>query len=286
MPAASPPAVPLTADRVPDAVLALMRAFQDDAVARYVLLRAPTDFPRSLATFYACVLRYQYGPRGGLASLCLVMPDGRGAALWQRDAGHASSGPRAGIGPIQQLRLLPHLGSLCGWGPRAIARLVRLATVVDAAHARVCGGRAHFYLGILGVDPVCQGRSYATRLLAPVLARADAEGTLCHLESSKAANVPIYERFGFKLVEVVGAWEGRLSDADAAAAARDGSGRGRVVDASGAPLLWVMRRDPAAPAAADGAPHDGDGRGCRYERERGVLAAPPAAPPAAADGSP
>ena len=243
---ASPSSVPLTDDRVPDAVLALMRAFQDDPVAHYVLLRAPVDFPRALATFYACALRYQYGQSGGLAAHCLIMPDGRGAALWQRDSG-ASPGPRAGIGPIQQLQLLPHLGSLCGWGPRAITRLIRLATVVDAAHARVCGGRAHYYLGVLGVDPICQGRSYATRLLAPVLARADAEGTLCYLESSKASNIPIYERFGFKLVEVVGAWEGRLSDADAAAAARDGSGRGRVVDASGAPLLWVMRREPALP---------------------------------------
>jgi hypothetical protein len=154
---AAPPSVPLTPPLVVDAVLALMRAFQDDPIARYVLLPG-ADFPRALATFYAVLLRLQY--RHDL-SLCRVMPDGRGAALWQRDAGPGCGARRAGIGPAAQLRLAPHLGSITGWAPRSIVRILRLGDVVDAAHARVCGDTAHYYLGVLGVDPVCQGRGYA-----------------------------------------------------------------------------------------------------------------------------
>jgi GNAT superfamily N-acetyltransferase len=236
--------VPLTSASVPDAILALSRAFLDDPVARYIMLPG-VDLPRALATFYGAILRLQYHDW----SLCRVMSDGRGAALWQRDAGGRAAsacggGPRAGIGPWEQFLLLPSLGSVTGWGPRALLRILALGDCVDKAHARVCAGRPHLYLGILGVDPVRQGQGYARALMEPLLALADREGLLCYLESSKADNVPIYKRFGFEVAEVVGAWQGLLSDEEAAAAAVDGSGVGKVVDRSGAPLLWIMRREP------------------------------------------
>jgi GNAT superfamily N-acetyltransferase len=233
---------------VADGILALARAFQTDPVANYVF-RPDVRLPSSLTTFYSLVLRLQCIDW----SLNTVSPDGRGACLWQRDGG-AGSPRRAGFTPLAQLMFAPHAPGLVGWSPRALLRLLRLGEVVDHAHARACKGRPHYYLAVLGVDPLMQGRGYATALVAPRLAQADREGVLCYLESSKAGNVPMYERWGFQVVAVCGSWEGELSDEGARAAARDGSGKGALVDAAGAPLLWIMTREPREAAAGSCAP--------------------------------
>ena len=65
----------------------------------------------------------------------------------------------------------------------------------------------HWYLGILGTDPVHQGCGVASALMEPTLERCDAAGFPAYLESSKQSNLPFYERHGFRVtgkVEVHG----------------------------------------------------------------------------------
>jgi GNAT superfamily N-acetyltransferase len=59
----------------------------------------------------------------------------------------------------------------------------------------------HWYLAILGVDPKFQGKGYASRLLKPMLKGLDEEKLPCYLETSIEEYVPIYQRFGFKLIQ-------------------------------------------------------------------------------------
>jgi GNAT superfamily N-acetyltransferase len=59
----------------------------------------------------------------------------------------------------------------------------------------------HWYLQILGVDPDYQGKHYASRLLKPMLARADREGVPCFLETQLEKNVTLYQHFGFRVAE-------------------------------------------------------------------------------------
>ena len=56
---------------------------------------------------------------------------------------------------------------------------------------------SHWYLQVLGIRKEAQGRGLGTRLLQPVLSRADQEGTLCYLETADPANLAFYERLGF-----------------------------------------------------------------------------------------
>jgi ribosomal protein S18 acetylase RimI-like enzyme len=58
----------------------------------------------------------------------------------------------------------------------------------------------HWYLPMIGVDPTEQGRGYGSALLRRGLARCDANGLPAYLESTNPRNVPLYERFGFKVV--------------------------------------------------------------------------------------
>jgi len=59
----------------------------------------------------------------------------------------------------------------------------------------------HWYLEILGVDLQFQGKGCASRLLKPMLARLDAEKLPAYLETSTEEYVPMYQHFGFKVVQ-------------------------------------------------------------------------------------
>jgi ribosomal protein S18 acetylase RimI-like enzyme len=60
--------------------------------------------------------------------------------------------------------------------------------------------RPHWYLWALGVDPRCQGQGIGSRLLQPVLARADQDGVPCYLETQSERNVAFYRKRGFEVV--------------------------------------------------------------------------------------
>jgi ribosomal protein S18 acetylase RimI-like enzyme len=88
-------------------------------------------------------------------------------------------------------------------------------STIEQAHPR----QPHWYLAVLGTDPLHQGRGIGTALMAPVLERCDEEGLPAFLESSKESNVPYYERFGFRVER-----ELKLG--------------------KGAPSVWPMWREP------------------------------------------
>lgn len=58
----------------------------------------------------------------------------------------------------------------------------------------------HWYLPLIGTDPAFQGKGFGAALMAHAIARCDARGEPAYLESSNPANVPFYQRFGFKVM--------------------------------------------------------------------------------------
>jgi ribosomal protein S18 acetylase RimI-like enzyme len=59
----------------------------------------------------------------------------------------------------------------------------------------------HWYLFPIGVDPVYQGKGYASILLRTKLTQFDKLNVPCYLETSSKKNVEIYQHFGFEIVE-------------------------------------------------------------------------------------
>ena len=122
--------------------------------------------------------------------------------------------PRDALGMLAPLR-----GSM--------SRAISLDQIVSGARPTT----PHWYLAILGTEPALQGRGVGSALLAPVLARCDDEDLPAYLESSKAENVPFYERHGFR-------------------------GMGELQVPEG-PSLWPMVREPRrAGPNGDAAPAD------------------------------
>ena len=160
--------------------LVLARAFRGDPVHRWIL---PGELDWALASdaFFAMVMRDM------LRHESVFTTEAReGAALW--------------VPPYPKL---PTLRERFAMAARWYAALGRRAAVVGRQLARVERAHPlepHWYLAVLGTDPRHQRRGVGSALLAPILARCDAERVPAYLESSKPANVPFYERHGFRVV--------------------------------------------------------------------------------------
>lgn len=61
----------------------------------------------------------------------------------------------------------------------------------------------YWYLAMLAVDPARQRQGIASALLEETLRRVDAERKPAFLETGNPANLPLYERFGFEVLEEV-----------------------------------------------------------------------------------
>src|SRR5260370_12919373 len=84
-----------------------------------------------------------------------------------------------------------------GW--TGFRRYTAVENYSGEVHKRAVPGM-HWYLWGLGVEPSRQGQGIGGLLIQPVLARADASGLPCYLETMNEKNVSFYEKHGFKVV--------------------------------------------------------------------------------------
>ena len=61
--------------------------------------------------------------------------------------------------------------------------------------------RPHWYLSAIGVEPEFQGHGIGSAVMQPILARADAAGLDCYLETHRESNVRLYEKHGFAICQ-------------------------------------------------------------------------------------
>jgi GNAT superfamily N-acetyltransferase len=58
----------------------------------------------------------------------------------------------------------------------------------------------HWYLPLIGTDPLHQGKGYGSALMEHAMRRCDHDHMPAYLESSNPVNIPLYERFGFQVI--------------------------------------------------------------------------------------
>jgi GNAT superfamily N-acetyltransferase len=88
---------------------------------------------------------------------------------------------------------------------RRLGVVARYQSAAVRSHPR---GEPHWYLAIIGVDPVRQGYGVGAALLRSRLRRCVQDGLPAYLESSNPANVPLYQHFGFQVTGTLGLPEG------------------------------------------------------------------------------
>lgn len=82
-------------------------------------------------------------------------------------------------------------------GLASFSRLQVFGEAMKGAHPDA----PHFYLHAIGARLDCQGRGIGSALLKHGARLCDQAGCMAYLESSNIRNNPLYERFGFEVVE-------------------------------------------------------------------------------------
>ncbi|MFI7318618.1 GNAT family N-acetyltransferase [Streptomyces venezuelae] len=201
--AARPIPTPATADDAAAIGRTLALAFDDDPMMRWFFPDAATR-EAGLGRYFATLLTRQYVRHG------LCERTSAAASFWVPPGAQDKAVPDA--------ETLAELSEILG----DRAPLFRDAVAAAAGHGPQ---EPHWYLAVLGADPAAQGQGHGAALLRSGLARADEAGVPVYLESSKEANLPVYEHFGFTVL-------------------------GEVRLPGGGPVLWAMRRAPRARAGA------------------------------------
>ena len=198
---------------------AVARAFADDPIAAYLYPRREGREKRVLSSFMPVV---RYGLKHGEVYTTAETPCG--VAVWLPPPG------RSGVSPTG----LVEAGMLDGIfrsGFGAIWRAMLCSFEMQRLDPDM-NRKRNWYLWLLGVAPERQSQGVASRLLAPVLAKADDEGLPCCLETATERAVRFYRRHGFEVTAT-----------------------GKVP--FGGPQVWTMSRPPQAPRYPTEVPTEG-----------------------------
>lgn len=160
----------------PRAIATLVLAFSGDPMARWTWT-APelflSSWPRAVRGMAGAA--FSHGSAWGVDGL-------RGVALWM------PPGVGADDEALAELFLSTVPEAQQREGGEMFARMA-------AQHPK----EPHWYLPLIGVDPLAQGHKLGAALMAPALAICDRDQLPAYLESSNPRNIPFYERLGFRV---------------------------------------------------------------------------------------
>lgn len=193
-------------DERPAVIGALTRAFYNDPLFEFFLPNQVHQTKGALAFMAAALADAE--PFGDVW-VARAGGEVASAAVWLPPAGYPRSRKRDLMTVVRGFPAFIHSGV------RAFAS-VRLLNEVDKVHHEV--GTPHYYLAVLGTDPLFRRIGAASAALQPVLERCDEEGLPAYLETQREENLAFYARHGFELQ--------------------------RKLDIRGVPPLWTMLRNP------------------------------------------
>ncbi|KAA0023167.1 GNAT family N-acetyltransferase [Antrihabitans cavernicola] len=144
---------------------------------------------RGLPRLFAALTKYHHLAGGGAEVVTDDSGTVVGAALWDPPGGWQQS-------TLTDLRMFPAL-------VRAFGRRLQVGGAIAETMKAKHPTELHWYLAMIGTDPDARGAGYGQTLMRSRLDRCDAEHSPAYLESSKAENVPYYQRFGFEVTDEI-----------------------------------------------------------------------------------
>jgi GNAT superfamily N-acetyltransferase len=154
---------------------AMTLAFATDPVERWALPN-PHQYMRTFPPYVIL-----YGGKAFDHNSAYVIGDFAGVALW------LPPGVEPDYEPMTALFL-----------ENVEESILAIANTLFEQMARFHPKEPHWYLSLMGVDPVSRGRGYGSSLLRHALAVCDKDQLPAYLEATSPANLSLYERHGFR----------------------------------------------------------------------------------------
>jgi GNAT superfamily N-acetyltransferase len=175
----------LRQDEIELATAVISNAFHEDPLTVY-LYPGEQERSRLAPLMFAALVRYDC-----LFGQVDVLPGGTAVATWLRPGATTETPERLAAAGFDDLP-----------AEMPLERLDAFFAAIAPARERAAP-EPHWYLRLLGVDPMHQGRGLGSRILMHGLSRADASRQPCYLETFSVRNVAFYPRHGFRLVSDV-----------------------------------------------------------------------------------
>ncbi|KAF2138827.1 uncharacterized protein K452DRAFT_233350 [Aplosporella prunicola CBS 121167] len=200
---------PMTSEDIDGAVETIQQAFKDDPYSNWVFDKENYSPARN---HHSLSLRCHWGIQHGIFHVAKDSSSSTpnrilGAAMWLPPAPPSTPQPWSLWLSFWLLWLqqgLMNLRFLGRGGLRVRRYWIWKAAQAEAQAKLWTSEQGYYFCNIVTVRPEVQGKGIGTALMRKVLKRADSEGVPCYLESSRRdPNVPIYEKFGFKLRTVM-----------------------------------------------------------------------------------
>jgi ribosomal protein S18 acetylase RimI-like enzyme len=176
----------LKAQQIQAASEVLAKAFENDPVFSYMFPKDDETRMDKMKQLFLVSLRYSQ-PFDSIYTTDTL----KGVAIWVPPGKYPMS-------LWQTVQLALTLPFQLGWG--AMRRGIQLFNKIEECHQK-CMPEPHWYLNVLGVNPVYQNQGVGGKLLEPILKQADAENLPCYLETDGEKNVNFYQKRDFQVVK-------------------------------------------------------------------------------------
>jgi GNAT superfamily N-acetyltransferase len=177
----------LTLSDVEQAARLLAQAFVDDPLCAFMLPFKSTR-AKTLYTFFRAYSEINIKHQRGYGSGQPL----QGVAYWKFPS-------QADLSiSIKSLSIFFPL--LLTFYPIGYVRAQPILKQIDALHHKHAN-EPHFYLDNIGVVPVARGKGVSSKLIRPVVEKADSEKVIMYTDTVTRSNVALYEHFGFQCVD-------------------------------------------------------------------------------------
>lgn len=182
----------LNEDQIEEASGVLARAFQDDPLFAYLY---PDPIERKIRSVTYC----EFVILNGILYLDVYITsnDIEGIALWRA---YNIKDQKIEIQSKEIKRRMRKVKRE-SFSDRLFNERYGVFTEVTSFFENKHANFPHWELFIIGVDPIHQGKGYASKLLRMKLAEIDKQNLPCYLHTENERNIKLYEHFGFEIVD-------------------------------------------------------------------------------------
>jgi GNAT superfamily N-acetyltransferase len=178
-------------DQIKTASKVLARAFQDDPLFMYCI---PDPIERKKRTAAHSEFLILTGLLSG--KVHITSSNIEGVAVWNAYAIKDQKMEKQSKEILRRLRKVKRINFSDPLFLERMGIFEEIANSFQQEHINF----PHWYLAFIGVDPIHQGKGYASKLLRMKLAEIDEQNLPCYLHTENESNVKLYEHFGFELI--------------------------------------------------------------------------------------